>query len=105
MDRKMELKFASWNIRGLSTTDKQKEIKKLISEERIQLMAVLETHIKYQKIIKVRENIFGNWEYCSNQCMFFLVETVDKKIHFFYIVVYASNSGGDRKKLWYDFKT
>ncbi|GKD43759.1 RNA-directed DNA polymerase, eukaryota, reverse transcriptase zinc-binding domain protein [Tanacetum coccineum] len=33
---------------GLSTSDKQKEIQKLINEEKIQLMAVLETHIKVQ---------------------------------------------------------
>nr|GEV14880.1 hypothetical protein [Tanacetum cinerariifolium] len=41
------------NIRGLSTSEKKKEVQKLISEEKIQLMAVLETHIKYKNVKKV----------------------------------------------------
>ncbi|GJU55795.1 zinc knuckle CX2CX4HX4C containing protein [Tanacetum coccineum] len=39
-------------VDGLSTSDKQKGVQKLISEEKIQLMAVLETHIKYQNVKK-----------------------------------------------------
>ncbi|GJZ85805.1 RNA-directed DNA polymerase, eukaryota, reverse transcriptase zinc-binding domain protein [Tanacetum coccineum] len=102
---------------GLSTSDKQKEIQKLINEEKIQLMVVLETHIKYKNVKKVCDKIFGNWGYCTNsandnkgcrimigwdnnsvnvwvigqskQYMFLLVESLNRKTKFFDTVVYA----------------
>ncbi|GJV57906.1 zf-CCHC domain-containing protein [Tanacetum coccineum] len=52
MDIQIDLRVASWNIKGLSTDDKQKEIKKLFIEEKLRLLAVLETHIKYHRIKK-----------------------------------------------------
>ncbi|GJY33032.1 RNA-directed DNA polymerase, eukaryota, reverse transcriptase zinc-binding domain protein [Tanacetum coccineum] len=36
----------------------------------------------------------------SKQYMFLLVESLNRKTKFFYTVVYASNSGGERKELW-----
>ncbi|GKB73619.1 RNA-directed DNA polymerase, eukaryota, reverse transcriptase zinc-binding domain protein, partial [Tanacetum coccineum] len=117
---------------GLSTSEKQKEVQKLISEEKIQLMAVLETHIKYKNVKNSCDNIFGNWDYCTNsvndnkgcrtmigwdtnsvnvwvidqskQYMFLLVESLNRKTKFFYTMVYASNSGGERKDLWKSLK-
>ncbi|PWA97295.1 hypothetical protein CTI12_AA030020 [Artemisia annua] len=59
----MDMKIATWNIRGLSNPDKQKEVKKFIAEENLQMCAILETHIKYKK---VGDNIFGNWDYVIN---------------------------------------
>ncbi|GKA86412.1 RNA-directed DNA polymerase, eukaryota, reverse transcriptase zinc-binding domain protein [Tanacetum coccineum] len=48
-----------------SLSDKQKEVKKLILEEGLQLCAILETHVKY-KNIKVCNHVYGNWEYVTN---------------------------------------
>ena len=36
MDRLMGVKLAAWNIRGLCCDGKQKEVKKLINEEKLQ---------------------------------------------------------------------
>ncbi|GJS97584.1 hypothetical protein Tco_0804552 [Tanacetum coccineum] len=49
-----------------SYSDKQKEVKKLIQEEGLQLCAILETHVKYKNIKKTCETVFGNWEYITN---------------------------------------
>lgn len=126
----MDLKAAIWNIRGLSTSDKQKEVRNLIKVENLQLCAIIETHITYNKIKKVGDKVFGNWEYITNgedngkgcrimvgwnqnkvrvwmiaktkQCMFLLVETLCQKTKFFCTMVYASNSNVERKRLWTD---
>lgn len=124
----MDIKVTSWNIRGLSTSDKQKEVKKIIIEEKLQLCAILETHIKYSKVKRIGDKVFGNWDYVTNaednnkgcrimvgwdqnkmdawlitkkrQSMLLLVETACQKTRFFCTIVYASNSGIERRQLW-----
>ncbi|GKA12501.1 RNA-directed DNA polymerase, eukaryota, reverse transcriptase zinc-binding domain protein [Tanacetum coccineum] len=59
-------KVAAWNIRGLSTKKKQKEVKKLILEENIQVCAVLETRLCYANVNKVGDFVFNEWEWVSN---------------------------------------
>ncbi|GJT48498.1 RNA-directed DNA polymerase, eukaryota, reverse transcriptase zinc-binding domain protein [Tanacetum coccineum] len=115
-----------------SYSDKQKEVKKLIHEEGLHLCVILETHVKYKNIKKTCETVFGDWEYITNgednnkgcrimigwndrkiqawlisqsrQYIFLMVETIDKKSKFFCIVIYASNSGMERRKLWKDLE-
>ena len=62
----MDFRIRSWNIRGLSTSDKQKEVKNFIMEEKLQVCAVLETHLKSKKIDKTCERIFGRWNWVTN---------------------------------------
>ncbi|GJT68149.1 RNA-directed DNA polymerase, eukaryota, reverse transcriptase zinc-binding domain protein [Tanacetum coccineum] len=129
----MDLKFGAWNIRGLcSNSEKQKEVKNLIKEEGLHFCGILETHVKYKNIKKTCENVFGNWEYVTNgednnkgcrimfgwnvymiqswlisqsrQYMFLMMETIDKKSKFFCTMIYASNSGIERRKLWRDLE-
>ena len=130
MDLK-DLKIGCWNIRGLSTSDKQKEVKNFIDEEGLNVCAVLETHSKTKKLNKIADRIFGQWEWvsnmqhcdkgcrivlgwnsleirmsmvhCSKQSMLCCVETVDDKVKLFCTFVYAANSGNERKELWKDF--
>ncbi|GKD07006.1 RNA-directed DNA polymerase, eukaryota, reverse transcriptase zinc-binding domain protein, partial [Tanacetum coccineum] len=130
----MDLKIGTWNIRGLcNASDKQKEVKKLILEEGLQACAIIETHVKHKNIKKTCENVYGNWEYTTNsednnkgcrimlgwnenviqtwviskskQYMLVLMETMDHKSKFYCSVIYASNSGVERKKLWRDLET
>ncbi|GJR54689.1 hypothetical protein Tco_1405210 [Tanacetum coccineum] len=89
--------------------------------------SVLETRVKYKNIKKVCDYVFGNWEYMTNgednnkgcrimvgwnsnviqawliaqsrQFMFFMMETIDRKSKFFCTMIYASNSGMERRKL------
>ncbi|GJY47211.1 RNA-directed DNA polymerase, eukaryota, reverse transcriptase zinc-binding domain protein [Tanacetum coccineum] len=126
----MDFNAAIWNIRGMSTSDKQKETRNLIKNQNLQLCGIIETHSKYKNILKVGKSVFGNWDFTSNgednnkgcrimvgwnsnkinvwviaktkQCMFLLVETVCKKIKFFCTMVYASNSYTERRRLWKD---
>ncbi|GKA59809.1 RNA-directed DNA polymerase, eukaryota, reverse transcriptase zinc-binding domain protein [Tanacetum coccineum] len=94
----MDLNIAVWNIRGMSTSDKQKEVRKLIKEENLQLCSIIETHIRYQNIMKVSKRVFDNWEFSSNGKD--NVETICLKIRFYCTIVYASNSYDKRRKLW-----
>ncbi|GJW02174.1 RNA-directed DNA polymerase, eukaryota, reverse transcriptase zinc-binding domain protein [Tanacetum coccineum] len=115
-----------------NASDKQKEVKKLILEEGLQACAIIETHVKHKNIKKTCENVYGNWEYTTNsednnkgcrimlgwnenviqtwviskskQYMLVLMETMDHKSKFYCSVIYASNSGVERKKLWRDLE-
>ena len=57
----MDFKIGSWNIRGLSTSDKQKEVRNFIREEKLSMCAVLETHLKQKNLNKIANSIFGPW--------------------------------------------
>ena len=126
----MDLKIATWNIRGLSNSDKQKEVKKFIAEEKLQMCAILETHVKYNKVKKLGDNVFGSWDYVTNaednnkgcrimmgwdqnmvdvwvinkskQSMLLLIEIIGLKKRLFCTIIYASNSGMERRRLWND---
>ncbi|GJY05634.1 RNA-directed DNA polymerase, eukaryota, reverse transcriptase zinc-binding domain protein, partial [Tanacetum coccineum] len=53
----------------------------------------------------LRKEVEGVWLISkSRQYMFLLVETIDKKSKFFCTVIYASNSGMERRKLWKDLE-
>ncbi|GJY99383.1 RNA-directed DNA polymerase, eukaryota, reverse transcriptase zinc-binding domain protein [Tanacetum coccineum] len=52
--------------RGLSTFDKQKEVRNFITNENLNVYAILETHIKTKRLQVIGDIIFGNWEWCSN---------------------------------------
>ncbi|GJV83163.1 hypothetical protein Tco_1523061 [Tanacetum coccineum] len=100
------------------------EVKKLIKEENLQFCAILETHVKYKNIKKTCDNVFGNWEsiyngednnkgcrimvgwntniiqtwLISHSRQFLQMESIDKKSKFFCTMIYASNSGMERRK-------
>lgn len=117
----MDFKIATWNIRSMNKGKKQKEIKILIMEERIQVCAVLETHIKPHKLPKVCESSFGDWDWFSNvqyslngcrilvrwdrnmvdmgmihsskQFILCMIEILANKTKFLCSFIYAANSG------------
>ncbi|GJZ16448.1 RNA-directed DNA polymerase, eukaryota, reverse transcriptase zinc-binding domain protein [Tanacetum coccineum] len=124
----MDLKMAIWNIRGMSISDKQKEVRNIIKEENLQMCGVIETLVKYHNIISICKKVFGKWEFISNgednsrgcrimvgwnsnrlnvwvivkskQCIFMLVETVCKKVRLFCTMVIISVIQNGKKKLW-----
>ncbi|GJS86396.1 RNA-directed DNA polymerase, eukaryota, reverse transcriptase zinc-binding domain protein [Tanacetum coccineum] len=117
-----------WNIKGLSTSDKQNEVRNFIANEGLSTCDVLETHIKSKSINKVGNDIFGRWEWYSNmkhcdkgcrimlgwnvdhvyvnlihsdkQCMFCEITTVNGNKRVLCTFVYAANGGKERKYLW-----
>ncbi|GJY44922.1 RNA-directed DNA polymerase, eukaryota, reverse transcriptase zinc-binding domain protein [Tanacetum coccineum] len=119
-------------VKGLSTSEKHDEIVKLIQEEKLQICVVLKTHLKSKKIGKVCDIIFGRWKwftnmsYCNKGCRIMVgwnddvinigvvymarqsvlvkVETRDGKLRLYCTLIYASNSGLERKDLWRDLE-
>nr|GEY61927.1 hypothetical protein [Tanacetum cinerariifolium] len=74
----------TWNIRGISTSDKQDEIVKLIQKEKLQICVVFETHLKSKKIGAV---------HMVRQSVLVKVETIDGKLRLYGTFIYASSSG------------
>ena len=46
----MEYKVGVWNIRGLNTFEKQKEVKNLMVSENLKVCVILETRLKSKKL-------------------------------------------------------
>ena len=44
----------------------QKDVKRFITDEKLSICAVVETHIKEKQIKKICKFVFGNWNWCSN---------------------------------------
>ncbi|GJY60420.1 RNA-directed DNA polymerase, eukaryota, reverse transcriptase zinc-binding domain protein [Tanacetum coccineum] len=106
------------------------ELVKLMKVERLQLLAILETHLKPKNIANVCNGVFGSWNWISNvadspsscrivvgwnplvvkvmmlhsskQSILCLVETIPDKIKIFISFVYASNDGIEIRELWND---
>lgn len=125
-----DLKIAAWNIRGLGTTSKQSEVRNLIWNEKISICAILETHMKKNRIDSVCANVFGSWQWQSNvhlstkgcrivvgwdgsnvrcstihatsQAMLFFVEVLSTHQVMYCTFIYAANRGKDRRELWQD---
>ncbi|GJU84137.1 putative reverse transcriptase domain-containing protein [Tanacetum coccineum] len=97
----------SWNIRDLSTSNKQKEVRNFIANEDLSICAVLETHIKCKRLNKIGESIFGQWDWYSN------MQHYDKGCrimlgwnskHILCTFVYATNGAKERRELWKDLQ-
>ncbi|PWA74759.1 RNA-directed DNA polymerase, eukaryota, Reverse transcriptase zinc-binding domain protein [Artemisia annua] len=125
----MDLKIGCWNIRGMGTYDKQKEMRNFISDEKLHVCAVLETQIK-SKLQKIGDSVYGNWSwtnnmsYCDKGCRIMvgwnnaivnvniihvakeslLCQVVDVcgSINLHVVFVYAANGGNERRMLWQD---
>ncbi|GJS35094.1 RNA-directed DNA polymerase, eukaryota, reverse transcriptase zinc-binding domain protein, partial [Tanacetum coccineum] len=119
---------AAWNVRGMCNRETQKEVKKFINEEKLNICTTLETHIKPTQIDRISSKVFGRWSWISNmnesqrgcriitawnpdeinimqvhvssQSLLCIIETIDSKIKFFCAFIYAANTGRERKELW-----
>ncbi|XP_022030984.1 uncharacterized protein LOC110931923 [Helianthus annuus] len=58
--------MAVWNIRGLNLTLKQREVQMLISEKRLKVCAILESHVSVSNLGRVCKNVFRSWDWTSN---------------------------------------
>ncbi|GKA64593.1 RNA-directed DNA polymerase, eukaryota, reverse transcriptase zinc-binding domain protein [Tanacetum coccineum] len=126
----MDLKIASWNIRGLCKIRKHNAVKELIVDENVSICDVLETRLKGDKVKKIGKRLFGRWSWydnsmeCSRGCRIlvgwdsekiqcnivhasyqavlclFEIQSSNKRL--FCTFVHAEISGKLRKKLWND---
>ncbi|KAJ9535280.1 hypothetical protein OSB04_un001622 [Centaurea solstitialis] len=59
-------RVAIWNIRGLNVASKRKEVRHLISVQRLDVCVVVETKVCRNKLPGVCSDLFGSWEWTSN---------------------------------------
>ncbi|GKC25348.1 RNA-directed DNA polymerase, eukaryota, reverse transcriptase zinc-binding domain protein [Tanacetum coccineum] len=116
--------------KGLGKVTKNNEVKKLIRKEKLCICAVLESHMKKDRLEKVCNKIYGNWHWQNNlsmspkgcrvivgwnhevvqchlmqssrQTMCYTVEVLKSNTKFFCTFIYAANHRRDMKELWKD---
>ena len=123
----MDLNFGIWNIRGMGTSEKQKEVLNLIRGEKLKICAILETRLKANKLQRICDRMFDRWEWVSNmqccskgctivlgwdgddvqiqmnktsQSSLCIIQAPDYNFKCYFTFVYAANSGSERKELW-----
>nr|GFA24024.1 hypothetical protein [Tanacetum cinerariifolium] len=58
--------IASWNIRGLNFSPKQKQVRQVVYENKLSVCAILESHAHESKLEKLCSYVFNHWEWISN---------------------------------------
>ena len=53
-----DCRIAVWNVRELCNKDMQKDVKRFITDEKLSVCAVVETHVKEKQIKKVCEYVY-----------------------------------------------
>ncbi|KAL9227805.1 hypothetical protein vseg_003455 [Gypsophila vaccaria] len=121
------VKLEFWNIRGLNSSAKQKEIKCFLHSNKVKLFGLLETRVKSTSMNKVVPNVCIGWSFCTNICahpggriwmlwnpnvvqvsviecdsqsIHAYVTVNAKKVGFWLTMVYVFNSASDRHSLW-----
>ncbi|GKD43550.1 RNA-directed DNA polymerase, eukaryota, reverse transcriptase zinc-binding domain protein [Tanacetum coccineum] len=126
----IEFKIGCWNIRGLSTSEKQTEVRKFISDESLSMCAVIETQLKAKNLQKIGDFVFKSWSwienkrYCDKGCRIMVgwnsdfvnmnivhyckqsvlckLEAIKGDLFMFYTIIYAANEGSGRMEFWKD---
>ncbi|XP_074364755.1 uncharacterized protein LOC141705769 [Apium graveolens] len=60
------MKFASWNVRGLKKSPRQKELEQFISSNNIDFMGFLETKVKVSNALGILKKINKKWQWLFN---------------------------------------
>ncbi|KAL9242005.1 hypothetical protein vseg_016052 [Gypsophila vaccaria] len=60
------VKFGFWNVRGLNSLAKQKEIKWFMHSNKVELFGLLEIRVKSNSMNKVVPNVCSGWSFCTN---------------------------------------
>ncbi|KAK9689919.1 hypothetical protein RND81_09G090900 [Saponaria officinalis] len=124
-------KIGFWNVRGLNSLTKQKEIMWFLHKNKVDLFGLLETKIRSTNINKFAGVIGNNWSFCTNHSchvggriwilwnplMFQLLHIVvdAQVIHarvkllcgnvdFWLSMVYGFNGANERRGLWVSFR-
>lgn len=124
-------KVIAWNVRGLNSPTKQKEVLATMLKNKAGLVGLLETKIKPNNFAKAYSNVFQGWcvssninshkggrililwldthfnvdvRFVSDQCIHVFVTSIAHKTAFNCTFIYASNGAADRKQLWDDLR-
>ena len=55
-----------WNVWGLNDPSKQREVKKLIRDQRADLVYLVETKVRDRNGLQIKEALFPNWGFLNN---------------------------------------
>ncbi|KAJ9536643.1 hypothetical protein OSB04_un000192 [Centaurea solstitialis] len=122
------LESGCWNIRGLNSPVKRKEVKNFIHSNGLALCGIVESKVDVLALNEVCSSTFGVWSWISNsgmcnggtriicawdprhldvmlieshaQFMHCQVFVKGSPIHFFVSLIYGANSYGERRLLW-----
>lgn len=121
----------AWNVRGLNSPLKQKEVMSFLLKSKCGLVGLLETKVKPQNFSKVYTNVFQGWCVASNihmhkggriillwldshfqvdvkftspQCIHISVRSITFKYVFECTLVYAFNGANERRQLWEELR-
>ena len=61
--------IAAWNIRGLNRSLKQNEVRNVVRENKLQVCAIMESHMDVSRMFDVCKKICRNWDWTSNGAM------------------------------------
>ena len=113
-----------WNVRGLNDPLKQKEVVGRVRDLKINLVSLIETKVKENKINAIISKHFHGWQVAHNYSKVAyngriwllwnglqvdLVDTMDQSItccelfgmqRFFLSVIYGCNKGAERRRFW-----
>ncbi|XP_021985764.1 uncharacterized protein LOC110881947 [Helianthus annuus] len=120
----------TWNVRGLNRPLKQSEVRSIVADNKLDMCAILDSHVDVSKLAKVCKYVFRNWCWTSNgglcsrgtriilgwnpvmfdvmvlfqsdQLIHTQVIFKDSKKVLFCSFVYAENKYQDRRLLWDD---
>ncbi|GJU85620.1 sodium/hydrogen exchanger 6, partial [Tanacetum coccineum] len=57
---------ASWNIRGLNRSPKQKEVRQVVNENNLSVCAILESHVDVAAVYDTCKKVYNRWKWTSN---------------------------------------
>ncbi|KAK3229975.1 hypothetical protein Dsin_001856 [Dipteronia sinensis] len=60
------INLACWNTRGLNSTPKQSEVRKLVLDHNISLVCLIETRVRINKKTLVANSVFKDWDMIDN---------------------------------------
>ncbi|KAL9224822.1 hypothetical protein vseg_000822 [Gypsophila vaccaria] len=121
------VKLGFWNVKGLNSSAKHKEIKLFMHSNKVELFGLLETRVKNTSMNKVVPNVCSGRSFCTNICahpggriwmlwnpdtiqvdaiecdsqsIHSYVTVIANKTGFWFTLIYGLNSASDRALLW-----
>ncbi|GJY51773.1 hypothetical protein Tco_0442620 [Tanacetum coccineum] len=93
-------------MKGLSSFDKQKEVKNFILKEKLQVCVVLETHLKRSRIMGGWnvEDVNVNVTHVACQSIMLSLDVVCGKFKVFASLIYVANGRNEGRELWKDLQ-
>lgn len=123
--------IVSWNVRGLNSPIKIKEIKQFFDINNVSVIGLLETKIKSSNAQKIQKKFGTQWNWCTNyshhekgrmwvgwrhdrckveqrdtntQFISTKITPINSNLHFFVVFVYGLHSVRDRREMWKDME-